>query len=75
MRICNTKDLGEVIRSTRKAQGLTQQQLADFCGCSIMYLSALERGKETAEIGIALRIVSTLGLNVNITERTVSQCS
>ena len=68
-RVKNPADLGRVIREYRREKELTQQQLADHCGCSIMYLSNLERGKETAELGIAMRIVNILGLNMNICER------
>ena len=69
MLIKNPVDLGQAIRLRRKRRGLTQRQLADACGCSIMYLSNLERGKATAELGIALRIVNTLGLDIEIVER------
>ena len=68
-RVKDATDLGSVIRLQRKQLGLTQQELADACGCSIMYLSNLERGKETAELGIALRIVNLLGLDMTLSER------
>ncbi len=68
-RVKDATDLGSVIRLRRKRLGLTQQELADACGCSIMYLSNLERGKETAEVGIALRIVNILGLDLLVSER------
>ena len=68
-RVKDAADLGSVIRLRRKQLGLTQQELADACGCSIMYLSNLERGKETAELGIALRIVNLLGLDMTLSER------
>lgn len=67
--IKDVSGLGAAIRSRRKGLGLTQQELADACGCSIMYLSNLERGKETAELGIALRIVNLLGLDMTLSER------
>ena len=69
MLIKDPADLGQAIRSRRKQRGLTQRQLADACGCSLMYLSNLERGKATAELGIALRIVNTLGLDIEVVER------
>ena len=73
MRIKNPEDLGTAIRQRRKERGLTQQELADACGCSIMYLSSLERGKQTAEIGIALRIVNTLALDIELIPRGASR--
>ncbi len=68
-RVKDASDLGALIRLRRKQLGLTQQELADASGCSIMYVSNLERGKETAELGIALRIVNLLGLDLLAVDR------
>lgn len=46
----------EAIRKRRRELGCTQAELASFCDCSTVYLSNLENGKETAEIGKALFI-------------------
>lgn len=69
MRIKSAADLGAAIRAIRKEKGYTQQELADASGCSIMYLSNLERGKTTAELGIALRIVNLLGMDIELSKR------
>ena len=60
---------GEAVRHFRKLRGLNQQQLADLAGCSIMYVSQLERGKETAELGKALRILEVLDVELSFAER------
>ena len=60
---------GEAIRRFRKRRGLTQQQVADMAGCSLMYVSNLERGKATAELGIALRILDALDVEVTFSDR------
>ena len=60
---------GEAIRRFRKKRGLNQQQLADLVGCSIMYISQLERGKETAELGKALKILDALDVEISFTDR------
>lgn len=70
MRIVDAKSLGQAVRKRRKELGYTQEQLAGFCGCSTPYLSALENGKETAELGRALRIVNTLGLDLHVMRRS-----
>ena len=49
--IGSTKELGELIMHERKAQGLTQTQLAGLSGVGITFLSNLENGKQTAELG------------------------
>ena len=51
MRIYDAADFGCAVRTFRKAKGYTQQQIADLSGCSLMFVSNLERGKETAELG------------------------
>ena len=56
--------LGEVVRQQRKAQGLTQKELAGLCGVGIRFLGELERGKESCEIGKTLLIVKMLGISL-----------
>ena len=60
---------GEAMRRFRKMRGLTQQEVADLAGCSIMYVSMLERGKETAELGKALKILDALDVEVTFRDR------
>ena len=60
MNIHSAADFGSAIRSKRKARGLTQSQLAGYAGCSLMFLSDLERGKPTAELGKAITVLNTL---------------
>lgn len=60
---------GEAVRLFRKRRGLTQQQVADMAGCSLMYVSNLERGKSTAELGIALRILDALDVEITFSDR------
>lgn len=57
-------DLGSAIRKERKAQGLTQTQLADLSGSGLTFISNLERGKATSEIGKTLAVMNTLGLDM-----------
>ena len=60
---------GEAIRFFRKHRGLTQQQVADMAGCSLMYASNLERGKTSAELGKALKILDVLDVEVSFSDR------
>lgn len=66
--VYSTKDLGLLIRNERKAQGYTQTELAELANTSLSFLSNLENGKDSSEIGKALRIVATLGIDL-IAER------
>ncbi|GIF19744.1 y4mF family transcriptional regulator [Actinoplanes tereljensis] len=62
MRVSNVRDLGLYVRDRRRAAGLSQVDLAVRATVSRRWLSDLEAGKPTAEIGLVFKIVSALGL-------------
>ena len=64
MKISDTEQLGQVIRARRKELMFTQAYLAEFTGFSVSFISDLEHGKPTCEIGKTLRLMSLLGLDV-----------
>lgn len=57
-------EFGAVIRKERKQQHLTQTELADLSGTSLSFISGLENGKCSAEIGKAFRVMQTLGIDM-----------
>ena len=61
------KEIGELIRKTRKTLGVTQQDLALTAGTGLRFVIDLEKGKETCEIGKALTILQTLGIRLTLT--------
>lgn len=67
--IFSTSDLGKAIRVRRRELGYTQSELADMLGIGVTYISNIENGKETAEIGKALRIVQMLGMDLFVGRR------
>lgn len=60
----STGDLGNLIRWHRKSRGLSLKTTAALAGVGMRFLSELERGKETAEIGRTLKSMEVLGLDV-----------
>lgn len=64
VRIADSMALGEWVRFERKSQGLTQGELADYAGLGVNFISQVERGKKTAEIGKVLQLLQTLGLDL-----------
>ena len=60
------KKLGELIRQTRKNQGLTQEQLAAATGVGVRFIRELEHGKESCHIGKALAVVAMLGIDIEV---------
>lgn len=68
--IRNTAQLGAAFRAKRKALGLTQQQFAELSLVGVRFLSEFERGKETAEVGLILKVLGDAGLEVIVRDRT-----
>ena len=62
MRVESASDFGRAVRTARKEAGLSQMQLAKRCGCSQRFVSEIERGKETAELGRALKLLEALNV-------------
>lgn len=64
--INDSKSLGALIRKERKAQGLTQEQLAGLTGVGVRFVRELEAGKESCQLGRALQVAASLGMRVSI---------
>lgn len=62
----NATELGHIIRSQRKAQALTQPELAAASGVGVRFIVDLEGGKETCQLGKVLKVASMLGLSFNV---------
>lgn len=62
--IQTTSALGSAIRAARKRAGLSQEQLAQNAGVSRSWLSRLEGGKRTAEIGRILSVLHALKIGL-----------
>lgn len=59
------KLLGERIRQLRKAQGLTQEVLAERTGLHNTYIGAIERGERNPSLESCQRIATKLGLSLS----------
>ena len=72
-RVSSAAQLGRLVREHRKGfQHVTLTQTAGVSGVGLRFLSELERGKPTAEIGKALHVIQKLGLDVWIVPRGVT---
>ena len=60
--IADAASLGRVVRLARKERGWSQRALAEHCSCSQRFISELERGKPTAEVGKAIYVLAALGV-------------
>jgi y4mF family transcriptional regulator len=69
MKIIDSKSLGEMIRERRKELNYTQAFLAEFTGLSVTFISDVERGKSTAEIGKVIQLLHILGMDILVEKR------
>ena len=70
--LATSAELGAALRAQRKAQGLTLEQLSGLSGLGMRFLSELERGKATAELGKTLEVIRLLGLDCFLVPRSQS---
>ena len=60
------KDIGAVMRATRRRLGLDQATVAERAGVSRLWLIEVERGKPGAEVGLVLRALRVLGIALRV---------
>ena len=66
MQIKTSEDIGKLVKETRKKQGFTQIQLAQLSNVGARFLSDLENGKQTCEVGKVLKILANLGIKLEV---------
>ena len=57
--------LANVVRAARIAQGLTRDDLVNVTGLSPKFITHVEAGKPTAQIGKVLILLSELGIRLH----------
>jgi DNA-binding XRE family transcriptional regulator len=66
MRIDSATDFGRLVRTLRRAQALTQEELALTAGTNRRFIIELERGKATCQLAKALHVLRTLGGTIDV---------
>jgi HTH-type transcriptional regulator/antitoxin HipB len=61
-------EIGRVVATARRHRRLTQTQLARALGVTQNWISEIERGKDSAQIGKILRVLSFLGVRLEVGE-------
>ena len=69
MKITDAASLGNAIRLRRKELKYTQGYITEITGLSVSFLSDLENGKPTAEIGKTIEVINLLGLDILVEAR------
>lgn len=63
--------LGALIRAKRKQDNLTQQELAALAFVGIRFISELENGKTSVELGKTMQVLEQLGLEWHVLLRRI----
>lgn len=61
--------LGRFVRERRKANGLTQVELAELAGVGIRLVSELERGKPSIRMDAANQVLAVFGKKLGVVNR------
>lgn len=69
MNISEPAQFGDILKKRRKSLHYTQSFLSEFSGLSVSFISDVENGKATVELGKALYLANLLGLDFNLKER------
>ncbi|WP_339671953.1 EAL domain-containing protein [Dasania marina] len=64
---------GKKIQAFRKAKGLTQAEVSELCNVGVRFLSELENGKSTVEMGKVLQVIKALDLEFNLSDSPKSK--
>ncbi len=62
-------EIGRHIRAIRKSHGMTQNDLCQLTGVNRRFVSELENGKVTAEIGKVLHVLKCIGCDITLRAR------
>lgn len=71
MYVKTVADIGRLIREARTRSGMSQGALASRFGTTQSWISEIENGKETAEIGKVLKVLAYLGLELDLSDGRV----
>lgn len=65
MLIDNVTAIGQLVRERRTEARLTIRSFAAAAGVGTRFISELENGKESCEIGLVLRVLNHLGIGLH----------
>lgn len=63
-RITRPEDVGAILRAYRSERKISQTELAKTLGVSQRWVSHVENGKPTLQLGLVLRVFNELGIGL-----------
>lgn len=67
-KVITAANIAAVIKAARKTRRMSQAKLAERAGLQQPQISQIEAGKDTAHIGIVLRVIASLDLTIDISD-------
>jgi len=64
--ITTVAELGMLLRATRKSQGVRLDDAAGSAGVGPVFAGEVERGKETVQLGLVLKLMEEVGLQLKV---------
>lgn len=61
--------LGVLVRAHRRRQGVTQRVVAGLSGVGLRFVSEVERGKASVELGRVMHVLGRMGLELWVVPR------
>lgn len=62
----SVQDLGLVVRAVRRSSKVRLDDLAAMAGVSKQFVSDVERGKSTVQLGLVLKLLAELGIPLTL---------
>ena len=62
VKVDSAGQIGQLVRRRRKEAGMTLKDAAALAGVGVRFLSELERGKPTLQLGLAISVLQLFGL-------------
>lgn len=66
--ISKMKDVAEIVRRTRKSQGISQTVLSQASNVGLRFVGDIERGKPTVQFDKLMSVLTSLGISVTFQE-------
>jgi len=60
--------LGELVRARRRANGMSQRELAELAGVGVRFISELERGKPTVRVDVTNAVLAVFGKRLGVVD-------
>lgn len=64
----NANQIGALVRSARRSNGMSQADLATLIGVTRQWVITFESGSPTSQVGLAIKALQAVGLAVDIVE-------